>query len=277
MAWRLSTTVLIALALDCVVAEVKSQTPTPTPSATTGPCVSPPPGMIRWWPGDGNANDIIAGNDGTLQNGASFDAGRVGQGFSLDGMSQYVESPAIDMSLTSLTIDAWIDANQIDGTIISKYDNSSTPPLVSFFFGVLGGKLRFAVYHGSTEYQVADTHEIVITTGTFTHVAGTFDSVTHAITIYVNGSEVASDPFFTAYISSILDSSVPIRIGTAKMQDGHLGPYFSGIIDEVQTFNRALAASEIQSIYAAGSAGNCQPLTTPSPTPSATATATATA
>jgi len=35
-------------------------------------CVSPPPDLVSWWPGDGNALDIQSGNNGTLQNGATF-------------------------------------------------------------------------------------------------------------------------------------------------------------------------------------------------------------
>jgi hypothetical protein len=44
-------------------------------------CVQPPAGLVSWWPGDGNADDIQNGNDGTLQNGATFDSGFVGQAF----------------------------------------------------------------------------------------------------------------------------------------------------------------------------------------------------
>src|SRR5262249_44765099 len=31
-----------------------------------------PDGIAGWWPGDGNANDIVGGNNGTLQGGATF-------------------------------------------------------------------------------------------------------------------------------------------------------------------------------------------------------------
>ena len=37
------------------------------------------------------------------------------------------------------------------------------------------------------------------------------------------------------------------------------GVNFSGLVDEVQIFNRVLSASEIQAIYQAGSAGECKP------------------
>src|SRR4029077_11849361 len=50
-----------------------------------------------------------------------------------------------------------------------------------------------------------------------------------------------------------------------------------GLIDEIEVFNRALSAPEIQAIADAGSAGKCKPTPTPTATPTATFTPTATA
>jgi hypothetical protein len=33
--------------------------------------------LVGWWPGDGNANDIVAGNNGTLQGNVTFVPGMV--------------------------------------------------------------------------------------------------------------------------------------------------------------------------------------------------------
>jgi hypothetical protein len=41
-------------------------------------CTPPPPDMISWWPGDGNAIDIEGGNNGMLLGGVSFSAAEVG-------------------------------------------------------------------------------------------------------------------------------------------------------------------------------------------------------
>src|SRR5207248_1831917 len=38
-------------------------------------CTPPPPNMVSWLPGDGNANDIQGNNNGTRQNGATFAPG----------------------------------------------------------------------------------------------------------------------------------------------------------------------------------------------------------
>src|SRR6266852_2988243 len=57
-------------------------------------CTPPPSGMVAWYTGEGNANDFLGNNNGTLQNGAAFAAGKVGQAFSLNGANQFVSLPA---------------------------------------------------------------------------------------------------------------------------------------------------------------------------------------
>lgn len=48
-------------------------------------CVTRPASIVSWWPGDGNANDLAGGLNGTVQGGVSYSAGEVGQAFNLDG------------------------------------------------------------------------------------------------------------------------------------------------------------------------------------------------
>jgi hypothetical protein len=53
-------------------------------------CVQAPTGLVSWWPGDGDALDIVGGNNGMLQNGATFAAGMVWQAFVFDGIDDKV-------------------------------------------------------------------------------------------------------------------------------------------------------------------------------------------
>jgi hypothetical protein len=41
-------------------------------------CVQPPTGLVSWWPGEENAEDIQSGNNGTLEGATTFDTGKVG-------------------------------------------------------------------------------------------------------------------------------------------------------------------------------------------------------
>src|SRR5262249_49576875 len=65
-------------------------------NASPPSCTPPPSGLVSWWPGDGNANDIVGTNNGTLQGGATFAAGEVGQAFSLNGVNNFVSVPNSD-------------------------------------------------------------------------------------------------------------------------------------------------------------------------------------
>ncbi|MFQ6119614.1 MAG: fibronectin type III domain-containing protein, partial [Methanosarcinales archaeon] len=79
-------------------------------------CVEAPPDLVSWWPGDGDANDIIDGNDGTLQNGVTFAAGQVGQAFSLDGIDDFVDlgnASNLHVSAGDFTVDAWVFFNTL--------------------------------------------------------------------------------------------------------------------------------------------------------------------
>ena len=70
----------------------------------------------------------------------------------------------------------------------------------------------------------------------WTHLAATYDGAT--LRLYVNGAQVGSK----AVSGAIATSTGPLRIGG----DSIWGEYFSGLLDDVRVYKRALSASEIQ-------------------------------
>ena len=88
-------------------------------------CTTPPPGMIAWWPGEGDANDIRGENNGTLQNGTTFMPGEVGQSFSFDGIDDFVSvnnTGSMDFRTGDFSLDLWFNLNsfQNDQTLLHK-------------------------------------------------------------------------------------------------------------------------------------------------------------
>src|SRR5262245_51166775 len=73
-------------------------------------CVPPPAGLICWWAAEDNARDAVGSNNGTLQGGAAFGAGQVGQAFSFDGDDDYVDVGSLSelTNVTGFTVLAWI-------------------------------------------------------------------------------------------------------------------------------------------------------------------------
>jgi hypothetical protein len=55
--------------------------------------VTAPSGLVAWWPGNGDAKDIVSGNDGTLRGGTAFSAAKVEGGFTFDSDDDGVTIP----------------------------------------------------------------------------------------------------------------------------------------------------------------------------------------
>jgi hypothetical protein len=229
-------TIIVCVSLACVS------------TAKADICDEVPTGLVGWWSGDGTADDSCGGNHGTLMNGATFAAGKVGLAFSLDGENDYVAIPySPSFNLESLTLQAWVKYTRDDRAerIISRPEGGNSEDGYSYFLLENGyGKLGGGVHGEGTDYTVS------VSTGIYTfnddewHLA-TFvhDVVKDEITIYVDG-----------YFSRTYPDSSPggmehnlngINIGS---YDGTKW-FFQGLIDEVAIWNRALTATEIQDMF----------------------------
>ena len=109
-------------------------------------CVPPPEGLVSWWPGDGHTADIADNNPGTFSP-ATFAPAKVGSGFMLDGIYDFVEvpdAPNLHLEEGDFTIAAWV---RITGPNTRQYDlldKQSSPSVVSGFLvhTLTGGILR---------------------------------------------------------------------------------------------------------------------------------------
>lgn len=247
-----------------------------TPLATHAQtCICPPPGMVAWWPGDGNPNDIVGGNPATLVSGATFAVGRVAQSFSLDGVNDGIsisKSPALNLGASDFTIDAWVKFTQIVGGSGPIFVNYAGVPYYHLVVDQNGrAQVSFrpgvAIVGGSNP-GVTATGTTALNDGKWHHVAGVRSRATALI--YVDGQleGSATNPVVLTVNWGGVDTSGCqfARIGSVHTTSGHctsLNPNpaearFQGLIDEVEVFNRALCATEIQAIFNAGKAGKCK-------------------
>jgi concanavalin A-like lectin/glucanase superfamily protein len=243
-----------------------NQTMTVTFSAAC--CATVPSGLVSWWPADGNSNDVVSHNNGTLENGAGFGTGEVRQAFSLNGSNQDLSlgNPASLKITPSITIDAWINPNSVVPSdlraVLSKWGQSGLLDNYAVWLENNGSggnrvKAQFVVSGtGGPFYRSLAGGSVPV--NTWTHVAVTYDGDTGSGILYVNGTQVNS---FSATAHPLQTTDAPVYIGS-EAGDG-TGRYFPGLIDEVEVFNRALTSGEINAISGAGHAGKCHPCTTP--------------
>lgn len=227
----------------------------------SGQCVSPPSGIVAWWPGEGNANDIIGTNNGTLVGGVTFTSGEVGQAFSFDGSGGYIQMPPVTQGLPNGSVEFWFNLNSWDWSSASNglyfwAGTEHSPSDESHFDGInfgthqvytsTDGELLFGIYDLQSNWNWVHSG-VVPQTNTWYHVAGTWGQ--GGICIYVNGVLKATNP----YTGSAPNFCYYNLIGRSSWPATSI----NGLVDEVSIYNRALTSNEVAAIYVAGSSGKC--------------------
>ncbi len=214
--------------------------PTSVSLPKPGKCVAPPTGLVSWWPGDGDAIDIVGNNHGILQNGTTFAPGMVGLAFSLDGTDDYVSVPNLDMN--SFSFEAWVKRDRIG---VPGFDRLLMPVDCGgwgvYFDGDNSVRLTYTCYSNVGSGGTVTDFE-------WRHIAVTYDGFTACF--YLDGTLDSSSPYGVSFNSQ--------NGGNYSIGSRGASEFFRGLIDEVRVYDRALAAAEIQAIFAAGSAGLCK-------------------
>jgi len=192
------------------------------------------------------ANDVSGnGNTGAINGGATFGPGHVNTGLSFNGVDQNVVIPdSASLNPTAaITISTFVQAGGLTGDIVGKDGETFDR---QYLINTMNGHFRAHV-GTTTGFWVLDGASTVAS-GSQHHVAMTYDGAT--LKLFVDGALDGS----MAVTGAIVPTTQPVRIGGgAPTGQGQL--YFSGGIDEVKIYNRALADCEVARL--AGSAAQC--------------------
>ena len=179
---------------------------------------------------DGSGNN----NNGTL-NGATWVPGRFGNGLSFDGNDWVTVNDAGLLDLTTgMTLEAWVRPTTISGWRSAIF--KERPGGLAYVLYASNGTAPQGQVRLTTGGEPRARQSAAIPLNTWTHLALTYDGA--ALRLYVNGVVTGT----TAASGSITVSDGPLRIGGNAVW----GEYFSGLIDEVRLYNRALSQTEIQ-------------------------------
>jgi hypothetical protein len=235
------------------------------PQLASGQSIPPPPGLVAWWPGDGTLDDIAGTNDGIARGSLGYTtAGMVGQAFSLNGTDSYIEvpdSPRLNPR-SGITVEAWYKPVSFAGVgnnpIVVKPFTSHNEPYYQYDLTVVGDQYDFPMSYAMFGFWIAigpNARESVYTPsgawtpGNWYHLVGTYDGA--SVKLYVNGALVGEK----AAAGSLQDFGQPVYIGKQYPYPNEGPRCTPGTIDEVSIYNRALTATEVTAIHAAGSFG----------------------
>ena len=195
---------------------------------------------VSWWRAEGNTNDSVGSNNGTLHGGITFAAGKLGQAFSFDGsVAQYVSVPhasSLDI-LGNHSIAFWVKLGELPATgksylLVSKWTNGLEHKQVA-----VGpdGKISYFLFGTTATSGVTST--AALQTGVWTHIATTYDG--GYMKIYINGVQNASTPAN----NDVWDSTGTLYLGYNPEISS--SQYFKGQLDEIGWYNRTLSQAEI--------------------------------
>ena len=224
---------------------ILSDTKTVAINVSAAGCVAAPTGLVSWYRAEGTANDALGNHNGTLVNGVSFGAGRVGQAFTFDGIDDTIELGTW-FNLQTFTLAMWVKPNEPQTTYANIIDNNHT----DFRAWVLQQNVNVLNQYTWGIAGIQPVIALNLTTDTWNYVALTLNA-NRVTNVYVNGVQVGQASGTQA---PIYDGTQFLRLGSF----GGGGRYWRGQLDEVDIYNRALTATEIQALFNAGSAGKCQ-------------------
>jgi hypothetical protein len=198
-------------------------------------------GLLAYYKGDGTANDALGNYNGTLINGATYATGKIGQGFSLDGVNDYVNistsfGKSFSAPASAHSYSAWIYPTSVTGYNFIINNGTGT---IGTSMILSNNKIAF-FFRGGTNVTGSN---VTIPVNTWT-----------LVTVVYNGAGSVS-----FYKNGVFDVARTISwTETAGTATTNIGSYvkaihfFDGIIDEVGAWNRELTASEVGELYNSG-------------------------
>lgn len=192
--------------------------------------------LVAYYKFEGNTDDETGINNGELKNGVSFASGKYGQAASFDGVDDYVDAGSITNRYSELTVSAWFNAASINSNaIVSEYNSIGDRVFLIDLRDT--DEILFLAENAGDSVVYFETSNHPITLNTWHHAALVYNGTT--LSGYLDGVLVGS----SNDISGVLDSSTKsLNIGIR----GDTTSPFSGLIDEVKIFNRALTQDEVK-------------------------------
>lgn len=190
-------------------------------------------------------------------------AGRFGSAFSFNGESQVRVSGSPTLEPAGVTVVAWVKRSDTPGPfryIVAKGGRGCGLSSYALYTGADGG-LQFYVSDGASA-SLSPAAAPGVWDGAWHAVAGTFDGQT--VRLYVDGLQVGDGTAASAPLRYGLDSDA-LLIGQYPLQvQCALNSHYTGDIDEVRVYDRALSVTEVTRLQTA--AGSTPPVLDPDPT-----------
>ncbi|HXI83194.1 MAG TPA: LamG-like jellyroll fold domain-containing protein [Verrucomicrobiae bacterium] len=212
-------------------------------------------GLLGYWTFDEGAGSTANDSSGNMNTGAitnmvgnplSWVGGVFGGALDFDHQTQVIVSNSLSLNpFSGITISAWMDADYWGNSgytprILEKGNSDNQYELLS----TSSGQLEFLLPGVSNGVLVANAPS----PGSWHQVAGTFNG--SSMILYLDGQVAAQQP-----ASGVL-AITSDRLAIGSDPAGSVSNMFSGRMDDVRVYGRALSAAEIAQLYNADTVGD---------------------
>lgn len=228
--------------------------PTPTPTLPPTPTPIPPiiPGNIGHWPFDEGAGTSALDTSGNNNNGqikgATWTNGPAGwHALSFNGSSNTVDiNKNVVNTSTSFSVAAWVEISDLSTwhTAVSQDGSNVSGFYLQYTSPSAGGQFALSLVNADSTggTTIRATSSFKPSPNIWYHLVGVYDSRANQSRLYVNGALQN-----TQTVPATWNSTGVTVIGRAKW--GNPADFWSGLIDDVRIYNRALSATDIRNLY----------------------------
>lgn len=211
-------------------------------------------GLLAYYTADNTPNDALGNFNGTLTNGATYGTGIISNGFSLDGVNDYVDfGDVLDNDGTQAqSVSFWVKLNSTSNQLLVGKQNNAIP-YNGWGVVMVSSKIYYAFFNNVPSIMAQTENTQVLTTGVWYHVVATYDGSKNAsgIKVYIDGS-LGTQNIITDTLGSNSSSASGVKATISSRNGSTL--MSNSTIDEVGIWNRELSASEVTELYNSGAA-----------------------
>jgi glycerophosphoryl diester phosphodiesterase len=208
---------------------------------------------------------------------SSTNAAKFGGCFSVDGTNGYALMPTnsvVDIGTNEVTISLWVNLRYLPSQSPDAYSSifDSVDDNYVLYMDRANKELRFKVTAANGHAARPGINELSLRTNEWLHVVATYSGKAGAVsgqaTIYLNGQpkdvHTGDDSGGNVGLTGNVKPGQVAAIGRNGSQNVYR---FTGLVDDIALWNRALSPAEVAAVYQAGQAGqSLQTLLAP-PTP----------
>jgi serine/threonine protein kinase, bacterial len=191
-----------------------------------------------------NANSL------TLAGGATYvDSGARGKVLAFEGGSAVasVRNNSIVNTASSFTVSIWVDLQSYSkskySTVLAFQGSSVDAYTIEYNPGWGGWAFNHTTIDGSGASWVAAAAKTAPKTNTWTHLVGVYNSSSHTLSLFENGTKVVERTGITGW-----NGDSKITLGANSYPSGAIYTPMTGELSDLQIFDSALTATQVAAI-----------------------------